>query len=165
MTNTSPGWTCTESQPDMAVTLPSGCSIQCRPSAPGWPPASPNAGTRRWPVSVLTVIGSAKRSLRTPPSPPCQRPALTAAGQLVIFSINGRLTGYDDRTGQPRWTSGGLPGQPTIQVAGSLVLVTSNAQGPGITTALTAVLPATGRIAWRFDTGEPLTVLSAGPAG
>src|ERR1035441_5754768 len=92
-------------------------------------------------------------------------PALTAAGQLVIFSINGRLTGYDDRTGQPRWTAGGLPGQPTIQVAGSLVLVTSNAQGPGITTALTAVLPATGRIAWRFDTGEPLTVLSAGPAG
>jgi outer membrane protein assembly factor BamB len=92
-------------------------------------------------------------------------PALTAAGQLVIFSINGRLTGYDDRTGQPRWTTGGLPGQPTIQVAGSLVLVTSNAQGPGITTALTAVLPASGRIAWRFDTGEPLTVLSAGPAG
>jgi outer membrane protein assembly factor BamB len=92
-------------------------------------------------------------------------PALTAAGQLVIFSINGRLTGYDDRTGQPRWTTGGLPGQPTLQVAGSLVLVTSNAQGPGITTALTAVLPATGRIAWRFDTGEPLTVLSAGPAG
>ena len=46
-----------------------------------------------------------------------------------------------------------------------LVLVTSNAQGPGITTALTAVVPATGRVAWRFDPGEPLTVLSAGPAG
>jgi len=92
-------------------------------------------------------------------------PALTAVGQLVIFSVNGRLTGYDDRTGQPRWTAGGLPGQPTVQVAGGLVLVTSNAQGPGITTALTAVWPATGRIAWRFETGEPLTVLSAGPAG
>src|ERR1019366_6294128 len=37
-------------------------------------------------------------------------PALTAAGQLVIFSINGRLTGYDDRTGQPRWTTGGPAG-------------------------------------------------------
>jgi outer membrane protein assembly factor BamB len=91
--------------------------------------------------------------------------ALSAAGQLVIFSVNGRLTGYDDRTGQPRWTTGELPGQPTIQMAGGLVLVTSNAQGPGITTALTAVRSATGRVAWRFDTGEPLTVLSAGPAG
>jgi len=54
----------------------------------------------------------------------------------------GRLTGYDDRTGRPRWTTGGVPAQPAIQLAGGLVLVTSNAQGPGITTALTAVVPA-----------------------
>jgi outer membrane protein assembly factor BamB len=92
-------------------------------------------------------------------------PALTTASQLVIFGVNGRLTGYDDRTGQPRWTTGGLPSQPTVQLAVGLVLVTSNTQGPGITTALTAVRPATGRIAWRFDPGETLTVLSAGPAG
>ena len=92
-------------------------------------------------------------------------PALTAASQMVIFGENGRLTGYDDRTGRPRWTTGGVPAQPAIQLAGGLVLVTSNAQGPGITTALTAVVPGTGRIAWRFDPGEPLTVLSAGPAG
>jgi outer membrane protein assembly factor BamB len=92
-------------------------------------------------------------------------PALTAAGQLVIFGVNGRLTGYDDRTGRPRWTTGGLPDQPTVLVADGLVLVLSNTQGPGITTALTAVLPATGRVAWRFDPGESLTVLSAGPAG
>jgi hypothetical protein len=74
MTNTSPGWVVTESQPRIGVIVPSGCSIQWRPSAPGSPPAMPNAGTRRWPDSVLTVIGSVKRSLRTPPSPPCQRP-------------------------------------------------------------------------------------------
>ena len=91
-------------------------------------------------------------------------PALTAASQMVIFGENGRLTGYDDRTGRPRWTTGGAPAQPAIQLAGGLVLVTSNARGPGITTALTAVVPGTGRIAWRFDPGEPLTVLSAGPA-
>ncbi len=88
-------------------------------------------------------------------------PALTAASQMVIFGENGRLTGYDDRTGRPRWTTGGVPAQPAIQLAGGLVLVTSNARGPGITTALTAVVPGTGRIAWRFDPGEPLTVLSA----
>jgi len=74
MTNTSPGSTCTESQPRIGVTVPSGCSIQCRPSAPGSPPAMPNAGTRRCPVSVLTVIGSLNRSRRMPPWPPRQRP-------------------------------------------------------------------------------------------
>ena len=92
-------------------------------------------------------------------------PALAAADGLVIYGLNGRLTGYDDRTGRPRWTASGLPQQPTIQLAGGLVLVTSNAQGPGISTALTAVIPATGRIAWRFNPGTPVTVLSAGPAG
>jgi len=74
MTKTSPGWTRTESQPPMAVTDPSGCSIQCRPSAPGCPPAMPNAGTRRCPVSVLTVIGSLNRSRRMPTWPQRQRP-------------------------------------------------------------------------------------------
>ena len=91
--------------------------------------------------------------------------ALTAADGLVIYGLNGRLTGYDDLTGRPRWTASGLPQAPAIQLTGGLVLVTSNEQGPGISTALTAVIPGTGRIAWRFDRGEPLTVLAAGPAG
>jgi hypothetical protein len=82
MTKTSPGWTGTESQPRMGVTVPSGCSIQCRPRAPGCPPAMPNAGTRRCPVSVVTVIGWLKRSLRTPPFPPCQRPAPPLPGRI-----------------------------------------------------------------------------------
>ena len=74
MTNTSPARTATESQPRIGVTEPSGCSIQCRPSAPGSPPARPNAGIRRCPVRVVTVIGWLKRSRRTPPFPPRQRP-------------------------------------------------------------------------------------------
>ena len=36
---------------------------------------------------------------------------------------------------------------------------------PTALTAVTAVIPATGRIAWRFNPGTPVTVLSAGPAG
>ena len=52
------------------------------PGAPGSPPARPNAGTRRWPVSVVTVIGSTKRSLRTPPWPPRQRPAPPLPGLI-----------------------------------------------------------------------------------
>jgi outer membrane protein assembly factor BamB len=93
-------------------------------------------------------------------------PMLTAAAGNVIFAGNGRLTGYDDLTGQPRWTTAeGMPAEPTDQLTGGLVLVTSDVQGGGAPTAVTAVFPATGRIAWRFDPGEPPTVLSAGPAG
>jgi outer membrane protein assembly factor BamB len=93
-------------------------------------------------------------------------PMLTAAAGNVIFAGNGRLTGYDDLTGQPRWTTAeGMPAEPTDQLTGDLVLVTSDVQGGGAPTAVTAVFPATGRIAWRFDPGEPPTVLSAGPAG
>jgi outer membrane protein assembly factor BamB len=92
--------------------------------------------------------------------------ALVAADGMVIFGINGGLTGYDDRTGQPRWTiARGLPQGPDAQLAGGLVLLNSNVQGPGIPNTLTAVIPATGRIAWRFNPGAPVTVLSVGPAG
>ena len=82
MTKASPAATVTESQPAIGVTVPSACSTQCRPSAPGSPPAIPNAGTRRCPVSVVTVIGSRKRSLRTPPWPPRQRPAPPLPGLI-----------------------------------------------------------------------------------
>jgi len=82
MTKTSPGRTWTESQPRMAVTVPSGCSIQWRPRAPGWPPAIPKAGTRRWPVKVVTVIGWRNLMRRMPPFPPCQRPAPPLPGRI-----------------------------------------------------------------------------------
>jgi outer membrane protein assembly factor BamB len=100
-------------------------------------------------------------------------PGLAAADGTVIYGLNGRLTGYDDRSGRPRWTiTGGVPQDPALQTAAGLVLVTSNTQGPGIPNTLTAVIPATGRVAWRFapeapvtDPGAPVTVLSGGPAG
>jgi outer membrane protein assembly factor BamB len=92
--------------------------------------------------------------------------ALVAADGMVIFGINGGLTGYDDRTGEPRWTiARGLPEGPDAQLTGGLVLLNSDAQGPGIPDTLTAVIPATGHVAWRFNPGAPVTVLSAGPAG
>jgi hypothetical protein len=42
----------------------------------------PKAATRRCPVSVVTVIGSLKRSRRTPPWPPRQRPAPPLPGLI-----------------------------------------------------------------------------------
>jgi len=92
-------------------------------------------------------------------------PALAAAAGVVMFAMGERLTGYDARTGQIRWTLSGLPGQTQVQVLAGLGLVTSNGSGPYTQTALAAVDPATGRAQWRFDPGSAVTVLADGPAG
>jgi outer membrane protein assembly factor BamB len=100
-------------------------------------------------------------------------PALTAAAGVVIYGLSGHLAGYDARTGQLRWTTApGVPPYPALQLAGGLVLITSMASSPSIPNTLTAVVPATGRVAWRFDPPAPATdpgaqasVLSAGPSG
>jgi hypothetical protein len=46
-----------------------------------------------------------------------------------------------------------------------LVLVQSDAIGGGGATAVTAVAPRTGRVAWRFAPGTSVGVMGAGPAG
>ncbi len=116
---------------------------------------------------VLQVVNLADGRVRWQRRIPAS-PALAAADGLVIYGLNGHLTGYDDLTGQLRWTARGLPQSPTIQLTAGLALVTSNVQGGADSTALTAVtavIPATGRMAWRFNPGTTVTVLSAGPAG
>ena len=97
--------------------------------------------------------------------PAGESPGPVAIGGNVVTGAGGRLTGYDDRSGQVRWTLAGMPSDPVLQGLAGLVLVTSGTQGPGEPTALTAVNPATGRVAWRFDPGTPVTVLSVGQAG
>jgi len=92
-------------------------------------------------------------------------PGLAAAGGLVMFGMGERLTGYDARTGQVRWTLSGLPGQTQVQVLAGLALVTSNGTGRYTSTALVAVDPATGRVEWRFDPRAAVAVLADGPAG
>jgi outer membrane protein assembly factor BamB len=100
-------------------------------------------------------------------------PALTAAGHLVIYGPNGHLAGYDARTGGLRWAvTPGVSRDPAFQLAGGLLLVTSTTAGPSVPKTLTAVVPATGRVAWRFDPRTPAahpeaqaSVLAAGPAG
>jgi outer membrane protein assembly factor BamB len=56
--------------------------------------------------------------------------------------------------------------EPYLAAADSLVLVSSGGgSGTGISTAVTALSPATGRAAWRFDPGTTVTVEGVGPAG
>jgi len=97
--------------------------------------------------------------------PAALSPGPVAIDGTVVTDAGGRPTGYDDRNGQVRWTLSGVPPNPLLQALAGLVLVTSGTVGPGQPTALTAVDPATGRVAWRFDVGAPVTVLSAGQAG
>lgn len=88
-----------------------------------------------------------------------------ASGTIIAAGSNGRAIGYDSRTGRVLWTARGLPPQTDLTEADGLFLAWSNAAGPGQPTAVTALNPRTGRTAWRFDPGTPVTILGAGPAG
>jgi outer membrane protein assembly factor BamB len=112
----------------------------------------------------LEVVSLATGRIRWTRPAGRQGVAGAAAGQVLLAS-HGRLRAYADQTGRVRWTLSGVPAQPALQVLGGLVLVSSGAFGPGITTALTAVRPATGRVAWRFDSRTGVTGLSYGRAG
>jgi outer membrane protein assembly factor BamB len=109
---------------------------------------------------VSLATGRVRWTRRTAASP-----ALTAAGGLVQLAADGRVTGYDDMTGQPRWTITGVPQEPQSQLADGLVLVTSAVMGGTAPTAMTAIRPGTGQVAWRFDPHSAVTLLTAGQPG
>ena len=88
-----------------------------------------------------------------------------ATDGLVFAGQNGIVSGYDDRTGQRSRKISGLPQVPVLQTVAGLVLVTSGLMGGDNPTVLTAIDPLSGRVAWRFDPGAPVTVLTAGPVG
>jgi outer membrane protein assembly factor BamB len=77
---------------------------------------------------------------------------LAAAAGLVLYGSVGRLTAYDDRTGAPRWTVASMDmDEPQMQMAAGLLLVSSAFSGVPVT----AYTPATGRVAWTFQTPTP----------
>jgi len=93
-------------------------------------------------------------------------PGPAAVGPVVVEASGGQVFGYDSRTGAVRWTVSGLLEEPYLTAADGLVLVSSGGgSGTGISTAVTALSPATGRVAWRFDPGTTVMVEGAGPAG
>ena len=104
------------------------------------------------------------RVLWTRPVGPSAGPA--AVGPVIAAGGNGLAVGYAARGGgRSLWTARGLPPETNLTAAGGLFLAWSNAQGGGAPTAVTALNPRTGRLAWRFDPGPAVTILGAGPAG
>jgi outer membrane protein assembly factor BamB len=77
---------------------------------------------------------------------------LAATAGLVLYGSGGSLTAYDDRTGAQRWTAASMDMDlPQMQLAAGLLVVSSAFGG----TPVTAYIPATGRVAWTFETPGP----------
>ena len=77
---------------------------------------------------------------------------LAAAAGLVLHGSGGRLTAYDDRAGALRWAVASMDMDlPQMQLAGGLLVVSSAFGGAPVT----AYTPASGRVAWTFQTPGP----------
>jgi outer membrane protein assembly factor BamB len=78
---------------------------------------------------------------------------------MVLLAVNGRLTSYDDRTGQVRWTEALMPiqlaedsGELDLQVHAGLVYVTAVQRSTleQWTPVLLGISALNGRVKWRF---------------
>jgi outer membrane protein assembly factor BamB len=81
-----------------------------------------------------------------------------AIGPVIAAGSDGRVTGYDGRTGRVLWTAGGLPEQPDVTAVDGVFLAYDNSDTGGVV----ALNPRTGRVEWRFGSDN---ILGAGPAG
>jgi outer membrane protein assembly factor BamB len=81
-----------------------------------------------------------------------------AIGSVIAAGSDGRVTGYDGRTGRVLWTASGLPEQPDVTAVDGVFLAYDNTDTGGVV----ALNPRTGRVEWRFGSDA---VLGAGPAG
>ena len=117
------------------------------------------------PNGVLESVDlSSGRVLWTSKVGPSAGPA--AVGPVVAAGGGGRAVGYaGNGAGRALWTTRGLPPQTNLTAADGLFLAWSNVEGGGAPTAVTALNPRTGRVAWRFDPGQAVTILGAGTAG
>jgi outer membrane protein assembly factor BamB len=86
-----------------------------------------------------------------------------AIGSVIAAGADGRVTGYDGRTGRVLWTTRGMPEQTDVTAVGGVFLAADNSETGG----LAALNPRTGRVEWRFGSATLLgsAVLGAGPAG
>jgi outer membrane protein assembly factor BamB len=88
-----------------------------------------------------------------------------AVASVVAGAVSGRAEGFDSRTGARLWTVTGLPESLSLTAVGGFILVTSADMGSSLPTGVTAIVAATGRVAWRLHGGPPPSVVASGPAG
>lgn len=111
-------------------------------------------------LEVVDLSSGRVRWTRAPGLPdfPADSP-MAVAGDSVLVAANGRLTSYDDRTGQVRWTDELRPvqdedgtGELVPQAAAGLVYVTGAHRRAGQypTPDLLGIRVADGRLKWRF---------------
>jgi outer membrane protein assembly factor BamB len=114
-------------------------------------------------VGPLVVVNMADGSVRWRGSTSTGSGTIGAADGLVFASTGRGVTAYDDQTGAQRWIANGPEVAQPVQLAGGLLLVTDNTPSV-VGSVLTAIRPATGRIAWRFHANGTLAVSAADPA-
>jgi outer membrane protein assembly factor BamB len=81
-----------------------------------------------------------------------------AIGPVIAAGSDGRVAGYDGRTGRVLWTARGLPEESDVTAADGVFLAYDNFDTGGVV----ALNPRTGRAEWRFGSDN---ILGAGPAG
>jgi outer membrane protein assembly factor BamB len=100
-------------------------------------------------------------------------PTMAVADGAVLFAVNGKLTSYDDRTGQIRWTDALMPilvaaglGELGLQATAGLVYLTGARlllAGGKSTPVLLGISAADGHVEWRFATSPPETLWNYAP--
>jgi outer membrane protein assembly factor BamB len=81
-----------------------------------------------------------------------------AIGSVIAAGSDGRVAGYDGRTGRVLWTASGLPEQPDVTAVDGIFLAYDNSDTGGVV----ALNPRTGGVEWRFGSDA---ILGAGPSG
>ena len=109
-------------------------------------------------LGQLLVVDMADGTVRWSREVSQDSAALAAVAGLVLYGTGGSLTAYDDRTGAQRWTAASMDmDEPQMQLAAGLLVVSSGFGGGPVT----AYTPATGRVAWTFETPSPQAGVTA----
>jgi outer membrane protein assembly factor BamB len=125
-------------------------------------------------LEVVDLSSGRVRWRRQAEYPPNSSPGfpqtMAVGGSAVLFAVNGKLTSYDDRTGQIRWADPQMPGLLGpglgLQAAAGLVYVTAGVlhlAGGHWTPVLLGISAADGHVKWRFAPSPPETLWNYAP--
>jgi hypothetical protein len=99
--------------------------------------------------------------------------AMAVANGTLLVAVNGRLTSYDDQTGQVRWTEALMPialavgvNELNLQVYAGLIYLTGVQQSTSVqwTPVVLGISAVNGRVQWQFvaSPGDALEAVGTG---